>query len=942
MRYHHIAYSILFFLIHSSVLSQGEANNWYFGQNAGISFNTTPPTVLTDGVINTLEGCASISDPNGNLQFYTDGITIWDRFHNIMQNGEELKGDSSSTSSALIVPLPNSTTTYVVFTVDEPHHDNADADDTTIDGDGVNNGLMYSVVDMSMNGGNGAVLSNQKNIPLITYNTSNSLETAYKCSEKITAVKSNDCNAFWVITHFIDTFYAFKVDETGVNNTPVSSQTGVQVPVSGYRRNALGYIKAAPKGDKLAVAHYGFATATAENGPGKVLLYDFDNSTGIVTNETELFNSDSPYGIEFSQSGKYLYANIGEGIEGNINSFLLQYDLSVPRNQIAASATRITNTSGQDLFNYSEGALQLGPDGKIYVAIINLETAEGDYLGVIQNPEEPANNLNFDQTAILINTDGIRRVTLGLPPFVQSIFEQNIGIISNGDPDNINLLLCQGDTYQLSYQNIIGATYTWYRNDILLSSNTSFLDITTTANYRLEIDLNDGSCPLIGLANATFVEIPIATPAIITQCDGYQNLEDNITLFDLRVANEELTSGNSEYSTQFFLDPTSALSGTPEINNPEAFINSQNNQEIYVRVYNTNNPNCFDITTLTLEISTTTINDVQLSSCDDDGIEDGYTNFDLSDANSELLLGITDPGLTISYYENIENALLSKNTIETYTNTTQNSQGDDFIYAKAEGTNGDCFGIGKIYLFVKPLPEVLEDSSYFLCQNEESIEIEAGLPNDSNPNDFTFLWSTNETSQTIFANQTGVYSIKITSIKTGCSKTRMIDIIPSSIATIASVDIRDGSTNNTITINAEGLGDYEYTISIDGRIRSYQDTPTLTEIPPGFHTIYVRDKNGCTPVVTKEISVIGFKNYFTPNGDTYNETWNIIGISKEMISNSLIYIFDRYGKLLKQLSANDIGWDGTYNGKQVPSSQYWFRVELMDGRILTGSFSLIR
>ena len=931
-----------FFLFHVSTYGQGEANNWYFGQNAGISFNTTPPTALTDGRVNTLEGCTTISDTTGNLLFYTDGITVWDRFHNIMQNGSGLKGDPSSTSSALIVPQPNTPNIYIIFTVDEPHHNNADNNPVTIDGDGINDGFMYSIVDISLNGGNGAVVTGQKNMPLITYDTSNSLQSLYKCAEKITAVKSEDCDSFWVITHFVDTFYAFKIDQTGVNTTPVTSQIGVTVPLSGYRRNALGYIKASPEGDKLAVAHFGFATISGGNGPGKVLLYNFDNITGSVSNEIELNNGDSPYGIEFSQSGQRLYATLDIGDAGNGQSYIMQYNLSLPDNQIASSGTRIRNTNNQDTFSFAAGAIQLGPDSKIYRTLFNFNIQRGDYLGVIENPEELATNIIYNEQGILVNPDGLRSALIGLPPFIQSIFAQNIDIINNGDPNNVNLSLCEGDTYRLSYPNIPGATYTWYINDILTPNINNFLDITTTANYRLEVDLNDGSCPLIGVANATFFEIPTAIPSTLVQCDAYEVIGDNITLFDLRNAEDQLTNGNNDYTVQFFMDLASAQLGNPTLGNIEVFENNQNNQQIYARVINNNNTDCFDITTLNLQVSTTNINDADLRTCDEDGIEDGFTTFDLTDANQQILSGIPTAGLSITYYENIEDALLSRNSITSYTNITQNSQGEDIVYAKAEENGGQCFGISTIRLFVIPLPEIEAEAEYFLCQNQTSIEIDAGLQPTSEVNDFTFLWSTNEITQTIFVNQSGTYTVQVTNILTSCTKTRTIEIIASGEATIQSIDINDARDNNTVTINAEGLGNYEYAIEINGVRSNYQDDSTFTNVPPGFHRVYVRDKNGCIPITSQDISVVGFPKYFTPNGDGFHETWNVEGISTQIMSNSLIFIYDRYGKLIKQLRAGTAGWDGTYNGKIMPSSEYWFRVELEDGRILTGSFSLIR
>ncbi len=930
-----------FFFTSISVLGQGEANNWYFGQNAGISFNTTPPTILTDGKLNTLEGCTSISDTAGNLLFYTDGITIWDKSHNIMPNGIGLKGDPSSTSSALIVPQPNTPNIYIVFTVDEPHHFNADDISNTVDGDGINNGFMYSVIDMSLNGGNGDVISGQKNIQLVTYDASDPMQTAFKCSEKITAVKSEDCNNFWVITHFFDTFYAFKISQTGVNTAPIKSKIGTPVPISGYRRNALGYIKASPEGNKIVVAHFGYATILGGESPGRTLLYDFDNSTGVISNEIEVSNSDSPYGIEFSQSGQRLYVTFGAGSIGNGQSFIKQYNLSLPDSQIASSGTKIKNENNIDSFDFSSGALQLAPNGKIYRAQGKV-LIPGNYLGVIENPEELAPNINYIEKGLNINIDGLRGTRLGLPPFIQSIFSKNIDIINNGDPNNVNLSLCQGDTYRLHYQDIPGATYIWYTNGTQIANTANFLDISTSGNYRLELDKNDGNCPLIGVANATFYKIPIATPSTIIQCDAYQNTTDNITLFDLNQGNDRLTMNNTNFSTSFFKDLADAQAGTPKISNPDYFINDRNNQVLYARVFNSKNPNCFDITTVTLNVSSTAINDAKLSGCDDDGIEDGYTTFSLTEANEQVISGITTANLQLSYYTTLDDALLNRNQIKDYTNITQYSKGEDIIYAKATSNDGDCFGISKVALFLEELPNIETETEYTMCQGQTSIEIDAGLLSNTNTRDFAFLWSTNETEETIFASDSGVYTVKVTNTTTGCSKTRTVTIIPSSVAFIESIDIKDARDNNTATVNVSGLGNYEYAIETKGDISEYQDDPTLTNIPPGFHTVHIRDKNGCLPIISKDISIIGFPKYFTPNGDGFHDSWNALGVSSEIASNSLLFIFDRYGKLLSQLNASSSGWDGMYNGNQMPSSQYWFRIELEDGRVVTGSFSLIR
>ncbi|WP_299439846.1 T9SS type B sorting domain-containing protein [uncultured Aquimarina sp.] len=1133
---------VLLFLLGSSLYAQGEANNWYFGQNAGINFSTTPPTPLTDGRINTLEGCTTISDATGGLLFYTDGSTIYTRNHGVMQNGTDLRGDTSSTSSALIVPQPNTPNIYIVFTVDEPHHFNADNNSSTSDGDGVNDGLLYSIVDMSLDGGNGAVVSGQKNIPLVTYDTSDTQESLYRCSEKITAVKSDDCDSFWVITHFIDTYYAFSVDQTGVNATPITSQVGVTVPISGYRRNALGYLKASPEGDKLAVVHFGLTNVTGGDGPGKVLFYDFDNNTGIVSNEIELYDGDAPYGIEFSQNGERLYTTVGIGDGGQGNGFLMQFDLTLPNNQIAASGTRIANENGQDSSGFSAGALQLGPDGRIYRALYNFSSGFGNYLGVIENPEEVAANIVYSDTGLLVNVDGNRGSRIGLPPFIQSIFAQTIDIINSGDPNNVNLILCEGDSYRLEYQDITTATYTWFVNDVQIANNTFFLDITTTGNYRLEVDLNDGSCPLVGVANVTFFEIPIVqnTPAdeivcddnndgitdldlsvydstilgtqdpnqfqiryfrtildadadlnvlpqnfttennpqtiaarientgnincysttsfqieifdnptafatnpiiscdnaddgddtngmitydltianadiyngqnvadyaisyhtslidaqnnanpiadptnavlsntmtavyarlenilnttcfdtleipvtinllpianstSLSQCDEYMNTNDGITLFNLNEAIDQITTGITDRTVLFFEDMTSADSGTPSIVNTNTYQNTTANQQLYARVTD-DLTGCFRISTLDLLVSTTSASDAILNICDDDGIEDGFREFDLTQANAQILFGIASPNLAVSYYETNENALSETDPITLYTNSTAGTQGQDIVYARVEDNLNQCYGINQVQLFVNPLPDLEEIGEAFLCEGT-NVVINSGLES-GNSSDFNYQWLPNgETTESISVTQEGTYTVTVTNQLTGCFKDRTVTVIISSPPTILEpIIINDASDNNTVTINITGSGNYEYAIAFNGsNIRTYQDSATFTNVPPGFHTVYVRDKNGCGPEDTQDISVVGFPKYFTPNGDGFHETWNVEGISSQVLGNSTIYIYDRSGKLLKQLIPSGNGWDGTYGGRLMPSSEYWFQVKLGDGRIRKGSFSLIR
>jgi hypothetical protein len=156
-----------FLFLNLLCLAQGEANIWYFGQLAGLDFNSGNPVALTDGQMQTNEGCATISNSGGQLLFYTDGKTIWDKNHNIMPNGTGLLGHSSSTQSAIIIPKPGSSTIYYVFTVIDL---------------GNPAGVCYSEVDISLNGGFGMVTT--KNVQLLT-----------PACEKLTAIKKSNSPA---------------------------------------------------------------------------------------------------------------------------------------------------------------------------------------------------------------------------------------------------------------------------------------------------------------------------------------------------------------------------------------------------------------------------------------------------------------------------------------------------------------------------------------------------------------------------------------------------------------------------------------------------------------------------------------------------------------------------------------------------------------------------
>ncbi|HEY2348605.1 MAG TPA: hypothetical protein VGH64_06300, partial [Puia sp.] len=262
-----------------------QGNNWFFGKKAGLSFNGGKPSALLSGALDTYEGCASISDNTGQLLFYTDGLSIWNRNNQVMPNGSGLKGNPSSSNAAIIVPKPGSKTIYYVFTADASENQNL-------------NGYNYSEVDMTLNGGLGDITTN-KNILLYAPST-----------EKLTAVRAANGIDVWVITHsWGDSgWVVYKIDCHGVNISPIKSISGSAYtyvinspdPSNGrpqWNEGSVGCLKASPDGKIIATTI--LTDLTLE-------IFNFDNTTGLISNPVSFYYFEG-YGLEFSPNSKLLY-----------------------------------------------------------------------------------------------------------------------------------------------------------------------------------------------------------------------------------------------------------------------------------------------------------------------------------------------------------------------------------------------------------------------------------------------------------------------------------------------------------------------------------------------------------------------------------------------------------------------------------------------------------
>lgn len=254
------------------------------------------------------------------------------------------------------------------------------------------------------------------------------------------------------------------------------------------------------------------------------------------------------------------------------------------------------------------------------------------------------------------------------------------------------------------------------------------------------------------------------------------------------------------------------------------------------------------------------------------------------------------------------------------------------IYARVDDitiANSICWATTEITLQVNLLPIFDLDDEYLLCVNTNGSEV-VDLPvleTNLSEADYTFEWSLDgsilptETGSSLAPIVGGTYSVIVTNIATACQNTDSTFVIISEAPFItAEVTTLAFAENNIIEATVIGNGLYEF--SLDNG--PWQDSNVFENVAPGVHIVTSRDKNGCG-ISSTSVIVIDYPHFFTPNGDGYHDTWNIGGIATQ--PDAVIYIFDRFGKLLKQLSPTGTGWDGTFNGEILPSSDYWFTVE---------------
>lgn len=832
--------------------TNNRANIWYFGRNAGLDFNTEPPTPLLDGALSIWEGSATICDNEGQLLIYTDGRKIWNKQHQVMPSANNLGGDNSATQSGIIVPQPNSDNILYVFSVDD---------------EGGSGGLQYAVVDMNLDNGLGGLV-----------NANNRL--LERSTEKITVIPNKNQNSLWIVAHEFNNanFVIWELDKNGLSNNPRIINIG---SIHGPNRvDAIGYMKASPNGNKIAL--------TTGYTKDEVELFDFNNETGVISNPVKISIDEliNPYGVEFSPDGNYLYLAGAQNIPF-VQIYQLDLTLSTA-NEVVASAQII----GRGTYS-TFGALQTGPDGRIYV------TKEGsEYLSVINNPNQTGLASSFEEDAIYL---GGRITEFGLPNLIPSFFNEEASIEIIKTPQPCASLTDLQATISSQNDNI---SYQWYLNDNLLTDSISNnIVVGESGTYSVEIEI---LLKCTQLTNTYKEKIEV-------------EIEDSITIEKIDITNSNCggNDGAIIVNTSSNIDGYQyALEGITDFqsNNTFQFLEAG---EYVLSVKDKNNCTHKEVLTIVdTSISLAANIETTATTC---GNNNGIISIKPLEENSIKNYSIDG----INYVnENIFKDL---------------SAGDYTLFVR----NRNCIDTLITSINGSEAPQIIDfDITPAACdKNTGIIKIIAEHTTE-------LTYSIDELSyqeDNIFTNLAeNEYTISIKD-SDNCAISETVQLPSSPPLQIINTQVtlplcrRPGE----ISFNVSGSTGAISTI-LNG-----QDMGTMTDfqnLNPGIYQIVFTDEFGCSIDTTLSLSTscpVYVPNTFSPNSNNNNDVFKIFTANNIDATIKIYSIYNRWGNLIyeaKNFPINSLQhwWDGSFDNEKLAVTNvfiYYVEVELEDGTI---------
>jgi len=575
--------------------------------------------------------------------------------------------------------------------------------------------------------------------------------------------------------------------------------------------------------------------------------------------------------------------------------------------------------SGNTGLNMTETDINEGPgeDGNGYLRYIDALAGDVYYLLLDRAEGTGGFSISYTGTADLRNTIVANQV--------ENQMACDSDPVQDGfTPFNLDTLIPQ----VIGYQTNATVTFHGSLNDANIGIDALVSPYTNIANPQTIY------ARIIGPSDCT----DITSFTIETGRPGLQIPEDVVLcgqqpamVYILNTINPELISNPSDYLFSYHESQSDADDNINPIGSTTIFTAIP--KTIYVRATGKLDPLCFSTTHFSgytiLSYPASTPADIVV--CDDDS--DGIVNLNFSEKDEEIIGSLPSSSYNVYYYTSTKDRVQDINRIE---GLFQNTSSYQTIYATLFDLTTGCSSYTEFNLTINPKPQpAFTQESYLYCLNATEplkITVQNLYAN--------YEWNTGDSGsdkRSIFVDAPGIYTVTVTN-HFGCDNSVSIEVKGSDIATIAGISIVDFSTPyNSITVNAAGIGDYVYSINNTGY---FKHTNSFEELGSGYFTVSVKDKNGCG-IVSERVLLLDYPKYFTPNEDGYHDFWQINGLDE--FPKSKLYIFDRYGKLLQQIKTDSKGWDGNNQLKNpLPSSDYWFVLELEDGRTVKGHFTLKR
>lgn len=853
-------------------LAQGENNFWTFGYNAAINFNGPNPVPATSQLMS-YEGCASICTPGGNLLFYSNGNSVWDRNHNVMPNGNDILsnqgpfgGIGSSTQGVAIVPFINDTNKYYVFVLESL--------ETGLYTGGTK--LRYNVIDMTLNGGLGDVVAGQKNIMLDTIG-----------SERMIVAKGAGCYSWLLLQKgFTNQFVAWKIEPSGIHPNKVVSTAGI-----GFTNANSGELKISP--DFSKIVHYHMPNNRLE-------LLSFDRATGVVSNPVVIDTATVDtagyllYGIEFSPDNTKLYT-------GTNGRGLRQYNLSLLPNGIAVQQSKqVIAASG------SYVGMRMGPNKKIYISRFSF-----NQVACINNPNGAGMACNLAPVALVTpnllwglgntvvknskDTVHMKKDTAicftapftytALPDYYTYTWSNgNTGQSTTFNSPGTRTLIAT-DGCNILYDTIVVTgisidTTLFVHQDTLCFNSGLTAPLTAPAGYQ-DYSWNNGATTAQISITAAGTYISTAVSSCVVRVDTFHIINQALSIQTYQTTTAACFIGGNSISL-------TAPAGYTHYD----WNNGSQNAQIMASTpgiyYVKSTDSC------TIRVDTFILNAI--------APDTSSQTIDTTICFQQQVLLNARPGYDGYLWHN--------------GGTQQNQWVNTATPAYVNGYNlSQCRVMTDTFFFSNIDFEVNLGNDTLLCAGD-SLLLEPG-----SPDSLLYTWSNLSGDPELWVRQPGIFWLKVS--KGSCSKTDTIHVQerPFSVDLGADTRLCKGE-RHTLYANIAGSS-YQWNTG--------STAPAIEVDSSGLYKVEVRDGN-CYTSDSIYISFVDctncliLPNAFSPNGDGRNDAFLVQ--PRCPVANYQIKIYDRWGRNI--FSANNLNthWDGYINGRAADVGVYYYSIQI--------------